>query len=214
MALPVVGVMLLAGFGWWFLGGKSPAGPFKPLTEAIQRLQAKIKGQPPPTSAAPGRQSESSAPASTVLTPPPPPLPASDLKELPVEWAQAFYQGLINTKGGQLLVIQGEVSNKGKEPRGPLRLKAVLTDARHRPLREEVVYAGTTLAEAELQTLDPEEIKAWLQKPGGRSQERVLKPGRKQPFTVVFFGVPGNLAETQSGFQIMVVEGPVAASQP
>jgi hypothetical protein len=72
------------------------------------------------------------------------------------------------------------------------------------------VYAGTTLSDTDLKTLNPEEIKGWLAKPGGRSQERVLKSGKKQPFAVVFFGVPNNLAETQSGFQLVVVEGPVA----
>ena len=45
----------------------------------------------------------------------------------------------------------------------------------------------------------------------GEEAQLVVKPGDKEPFTVVFFGVPDNLAETQSGFQIMVVEGPVAA---
>ena len=77
-------------------------------------------------------------------------------------------------------------------------------------MREEFVYAGTSLSDNELKTLPPEEIKGWLTKPGGRSQERVIKPGDKEPFSVVFFGVPNNLAETQSGFQLVVVEGPVA----
>jgi hypothetical protein len=126
-----------------------------------------------------------------------------------VDWAEAHYQGLVNDKGGgQLLLIQGEVINKGKTPRGPIRLKATLTDSQHRPLREEMIYAGTMLTDAELKTLNPEVIKDWLAKPGGRSQERLLKPGEKQPFAAVFFSAPGNLAETQAGFQLLVVEGP------
>jgi hypothetical protein len=59
-----------------------------------------------------------------------------------------------------------------------------------------------------LKSLDPSEIKGWLARPGGRSQKKVLKPGEKQPFTAVFFGVPDNLAEAQSGFQLVVVKGP------
>jgi hypothetical protein len=143
-----------------------------------------------------------------VVKPPPPPVPPKDLREVRVDWAQAHYQGLVNPKAGQLLVIQGEVVNKGKTPRGPICLKVTLTDAQHLPLKEEIVYTGTTLTDAELKSLDPSEIKSWLARPGGRSQKKVLKPGEKQPFTAVFFGVPNNLAEAQSGFQLVVVEGP------
>jgi len=162
--------------------------------------------QPAPAA---GPKAEAPAPSPTVVTPPAPPVPAADLKDLSVDWAQARYQGLVNDKGGgQLLLIQGEVVNNGKSPRGPIRLKATLTDSQHQPLKEEIVYPGTTFTDSELKTLKPEAIKRWLAKPGGRSQERVLKPGNKQPFTVIFFGMSDNLAETQSGFQIMVIDGP------
>jgi hypothetical protein len=144
-----------------------------------------------------------------VVTPPPPPAPPQDLTDLAVDWAQAHYQGLVNGQGGgQMLLIQGEIVNRGKTPRGPIRIRATITDAKHQPWREEMVYAGTSLSDGEAKTLAPDEIKGWLAKPGGRSQTQVLKPGEKQPFIVVFFGVPNNLAETQSGFQLVVVEGP------
>lgn len=129
-----------------------------------------------------------------------------------MDWARARYQGLVNHKGGQLLVIQGGVTNKGKAPRGPIRFKVTLTDARHQPLGQEIVYSGTTITDGELKTLDPGEIKGWLTKPGGQSQVQVLRPGQEQPFTVVFFGGSDKLAEAHSGFQLMVVEGPVATN--
>ena len=202
--------MVIGGLGWLAWQGTLPA-PLKPLAEVVQRLKEKrvAPKQPGPAS---GPEAGAPAPPPTVVTPPPPPVPAADLVELAVDWAQARYQGLVNDQGGgQLLLIQGEVINKGKTSRGPIRIRATLTDAQHRPMKEEVVYAGTTFTEQELKSLKPEEIKGWLAKPGGRSQERVLKPGEKQPFTAVFFEVPDNLAETQSGFQLVVVEGPVAA---
>ncbi len=209
IAVPILAVVLLGGLAWLAWTGHLP-GPFKPLSNAVQRLKGK-EAPPQPSAPAPGRESQAPAPAPTVATPPPPPAPAPDLTELAVDWAQAHYQGLVNDKGGgQLLLIQGEVINKGKTPRGPVRLKATLMNAQHHPMREEFVYAGTTLSDNELKTLSPEEIKGWLARPGGRSQERVLKPGEKEPFAVVFFGVPNNLAETQSGFQLVVAEGPVA----
>jgi predicted Zn finger-like uncharacterized protein len=207
----LLALVVLVGLGWRAWRGDLP-GPLKPLGDVVQRLKGKWgKGlQPGPAAVNPEAGAKPIAP--TKVTPPPPPVTAQDLRDLPVDWAQAHYQGLVNGKGGgQLLVIQGEVFNKGKTARGPIRLKATFTDSQHRPLREEVVYAGSTFTDNELKTMTPEEIKGFLAKPGGRSQERVLKPGDKEPFTVVFFGVPNNLAETQSGFQIMVVEGPVAA---
>jgi predicted Zn finger-like uncharacterized protein len=203
-------VVLMVGLGWRAWQGDLP-GPLKPLNDVVQRLKGKSgQAQPPaPPAAAPEAGAKPIAP--TKVTPPPPPITAQELRDLPVDWAQAHYQGLVNVKeGGQLLVITGEVLNKGQTARGPIRLKATLTDSQHRPVKEEFVYAGSTFTDNELKTMSPEEIKGWLAKPGGRFQERVLKPGAKIPFTVVFFGVPGNLAETQAGFQIVVVEGPVA----
>jgi len=167
----------------------------------------------PPEPAAPDTQAGPSAPAPLVVTPSPPPVPAADLQDLPVDWARARYEGLVNARGEQLLVIRGEVANEGKAVRGPIRVKAILTDAQHQPMKEEVVYTGTTLTDEELRTLDPKEIRDWLNQPGGRSQELELKPGEKQAFTVVFSKVPANLAEIQAGFQLVVVEGPVVGGE-
>jgi len=185
MVVIMLAIPLLAALGWW-----------------IWQLQ-----QPEP--AAPGPQAGPEAPAPLVVTPSPPPAPAADLQELPVDWAQARYEDLVNAQGEQLLVIRGEVVNEGQAVRGPVRVKATLTDAQHQPVKEEVVYTGTGLTDEEAKTLDPDKIKGWLSQPGGRSGQQALKPGEKQPFTVVFFGVPANLAETQAGFQLVVVEGPV-----
>jgi predicted Zn finger-like uncharacterized protein len=207
----LLALVVVVGLGWRAWQGDLP-GPLKPLADVVHRLKGEWGQAKQSTPAAVGQEAGAKPVAPTKVTPPPPPVTAQDLQDLPVDWAQAHYQGLVNDKGGgQLLVITGEVLNKGKEARGPIRIKATLTDSQHLPLREEVAYAGTTCTDNELKTLSPEEIKAWLAKPGGRSQERVVKPGEKIPFTVVFFGVPDNLAETQSGFQIVVVEGPVVA---
>ena len=206
---PDPGGCALGGIGVAGLDG-TPPGPLQAL---IQRCPAPEGqgGAPPTVCSGPWPGKPGPGPRAHRGDPAAPPTPAQDLTELAVDWAQAHYQGLVNDKGGgQLLLIQGEVINKGKSPRGPVRLKATLMNAQHHPLREEFVYAGTTLSDNELKTLSPEEIKGWLTRPGGRSQERVLKPGEKEPFAVVFFGVPNNLAETQSGFQLVVVEGPVA----
>jgi hypothetical protein len=115
---------------------------------------------------------------------------------------------LVHAKGGQLLVIQGEVINFTGEPRGPIRLKATLTDSLNQPVKEFLFYSGLNLSDEELLQSEPDEIKRWLATPGTRQGAKVLKPGASQPFTAVFFGVPDNLAEARFGFHIVVMDGP------
>lgn len=171
--------LLLGGLTLWYLGGKQALPP--------RSLPA---GQPGQT-----------------LTPPLPPASPEELRNLRVGLHDARYQGLVHPQGGQLLVIQGEVINQTGEPRGPVRLKATLTDSLNQPVQELLFYSGTSLSDEELLQTDPEQIKRWLATPGGRLQ-RVLKPGASQPFTAVFFGVPDNLAEARFGFHIAVMAGP------
>ncbi len=142
------------------------------------------------------------------LAPPLPPASPAELRNLAVGLKDARYQGLVNAKGGQLLVILGEVKNLTGEPRGPIRLQAMLMDALNQPVQELLFYSGTSLTDEELLQTDPEEIRRWLATPGGRTGKRVVKPGDSQVFTAVFFGVPDNLAEARHGFNIVVMEGP------
>jgi predicted Zn finger-like uncharacterized protein len=177
--------LLLGVLALWYLGGKRPGPP---------------TGQ------------TAAGPAGETLTVPLPPASPEDLRNLRVGLQDARYQGLVNAKGEQLLVIQGEVINNTGEPRGPIRLKAALTDSLNQPVQELLFYSGTSLSEEEVLKTDPEQIKRWLATPGGRLQ-RVLKPGASQPFTAVFFGVPDNLAEARFGFTVVVVDGPRVSTE-
>jgi hypothetical protein len=120
------------------------------------------------------------------------------------------YRGLVNRKGGQLLLIQGKIKNASPQPRGPIQLKASLTDPQQKTVKEREFYGGTVVFDDELQSLDPEEINRWLETPGGRAQKQVLKPGEEQSF-MVFFGAPANLSGY--GYKIQVIKGPVATSE-
>jgi len=151
-------------------------------------------------------------PAPVVVTPPPPPEPLPDLRELKVQTGP--YEILAHPQGGQTLFITGVVINTGTVPRGPVRLKVNLLDAKHRSVREVLAYSGTELRPEELRTLPPEVVQGWLNTPGGRSQTRLVKPGEKQPFTVVFFKVPDNFREVQPGYDIKPVEGAAVAEAP
>jgi predicted Zn finger-like uncharacterized protein len=142
------------------------------------------------------------------LAPPLPPAAPGEVRNLVVTLHDARYQKLVNVKGGQLLVLQGEVQNLTGEPRGPVRLKAALVDPLNQPVQELLFYSGSDMTDEELLQTDPEEIKRWLATPGGRQGARLIKAGASQPFTAVLFGVPDNLAEARFGFNIVVVDGP------
>jgi len=142
-----------------------------------------------------------------VTLPPPPPAP-EELKELQVELTEANFGRLEHPQAGRLLVLLGEVVNQGAKARGPVRLRAALVDAQNREVAHRLAYAGITLTEKELLSLTPAEIERRLETPGG---EAVLGPRERRPFTLVFFGVPPDLAEAGYGFTVAVAEAPPAS---
>jgi hypothetical protein len=136
-----------------------------------------------------------------------------ELKDLRLELGEARHDRLENARGGRLLVLTGEVLNQGPRPRGPIRLRAALVDGRHREVAHRLAYAGSSFTDEELTTLAPEELERWLNTPGGKSGLTTLPPQERLPYTVVFFGVPADLAAAGYGFTLAVVEAP-PATQP
>lgn len=180
-------IMWFGGYGWMakHLKVKSPAlAPTAKVTET-----SKVEIVPPP---------------------PAPPASAEDLKNLEITNQEERYRGLVNAKGGQVLLIQGKVKNSSPQPRGPIKIKAMLTDPQQKTVKEREFYAGTVVFDDELQNLDPGEINRWLDTPGGRAQKQVLEPGESQSFMVVFFGAPQSLSGY--GYKMQVVKGAVASS--
>ena len=183
-ALLGVAVMWFWGYGWvsqHFPGQVPPAA-----TAAKVARSPKVAIVPPPAA---------------------PPAPVQDLKDLEITNQEERYKGLVNSKGGQLLLIQGKVKNASKQFRGPIKIKAMLTDPQQKVVKERQFFAGTVIFDDELQSLDPEEINRWLDTPGGRAQKQIIEPGESQSFMVVFFGAPKNLSGY--GYKMQVVKGPV-----
>uniref|UniRef100_A0A7V4G962 Uncharacterized protein n=1 Tax=Desulfobacca acetoxidans TaxID=60893 RepID=A0A7V4G962_9BACT len=214
----------VAGAGWWYAGrDQIPAGlkPVARIMEQVKAWWAKGGVSPRPagtgTSSPPGTaETPAATKPATPVTVTPPPLPAApaELQDLKVEAGRTRYQVLTLPKGGRILVLRGEVANTGKALRGPVLLKAALVDARHRVLKEETAYSGTTVSDEELKTLDRGVIQGWLKSPGGRQGQSTMKPGEKQPFVVVFFDLPDNFQEAQPGFQVWPAAGPLVTSSP
>ncbi len=140
-------------------------------------------------------------------------VPAVEFKELQIETQRVRYQGLVNKRGGQLLVVQGKVKNSNSQPRGPVALKIVLVDARHQPVSQSQFFCGSVFTDEELLNSSPEELNRWLSTPGGRNAKPIISPGDSQEFTGIMFGVPANLGEKGYGYYLAVVQGP-RVSQP
>jgi len=200
LVLGLAGGTLVGGAAMWFGGYAWVAATFKAKPPVVA----------PPAAAPPAKVEE---PPKVVTVPPPPaPAPApADLKDLEITGQEERYRGMVNTKGGQLLVIQGKVKNASKQFRGPIKIHAVLTDPQQKIVKKRDFYAGSVIFDDELKSLDPQEINRWLDTPGGRAQKQILEPGESQSFMVVFFGAPANLSGY--GYKIQVVQGPVASSQ-
>ncbi len=162
------------------------------------------------TQVRPGMPPTAPPSAPELNVPPPPPTPA-ELREILIEVEEATFGRLEHPQAGRLLVLTGEVVNRGEKARGPVKLKAALLDARHREVARSLAYAGATFSEKELLSLAPAEIDRRLQTPPGR--EAILAPQERRPFTLVFYGVPPDLAEAGYGFTLAVVEAP-PVSQP
>lgn len=196
LILSLLGGVLVGGVVMWFWG-------FGWVAPKIH-----LPGKPP---LSPAAKAAGIAKVETVSPPLSPPAGAGDLKDLEIVGQEERYRGLVNRKGGQLLLIQGKVKNASAQPRGPIQLKAILTDPQQKTVKEREFYAGTVVFDDELQNLEPEEINRWLGTPGGRAQKQVLGPGEEQSFMVVFFGAPQNLSGY--GYKMQIVKGPVAPSQ-
>jgi len=189
--------LLACGVALWFWGG-----PW------LANFNLKLKSKAPvPVAKAP-------APGAVEVIPPPtPPVGApGDLKDLEIFNQEERYRGLVNHKSGQLLLIQGKVKNSSSQARGPIQIKAVLTDPQHKVVSQREFYAGTVIFDDELQNLDPEEINRWLDTPGGRAQKQIMEPGETQSFMVVFFDAPQNLAGY--GYKMQVIKGAQAPGKP
>lgn len=195
LVVGLVGGVVLGGAIMWF-------GGYGWVAEHLQS-----KGQAP----APQAKATETAKVVAVSPPPAPPAAPGDLKDLELSNQQERHRGLVNSKGGQLLVIQGKVKNSSSQPRGPIKIKAMLTDPQQKVVKEREFYAGTVVFDDELQSLDPKDINRWLDTPGGRAQKQILKPGESQSFMVVFFGAPKKLSGY--GYKMQVIQGPVVSSQ-
>lgn len=108
-----------------------------------------------------------------------------------------------NKAAGRLFVIKGELKNTYTGPRNFIRMKGVLYFKDGKVAKDQIVYCGNVLSEAELQSLGKEAIRKKLNNRFGNNKSNFRIPtGKSVPFMVVFSDLPEDLGE----FSVEVVD--------
>lgn len=100
-----------------------------------------------------------------------------------------------NREAGQLLVVQGTVTNNFPDSRSAISVKGVLLDATGKVLQQQTVFCGNYLNEEKLRSLRYAQIEEAMNNQFGESLSNMnVAAGKALPFTIVFRNVPKEMA--------------------
>ncbi len=118
---------------------------------------------------------------------------------------EAFF--IENVHAGQMLVVQGEVINKGSYPISFVMLEGKVYGPNKKVAISQRFYAGNILTKEELAQLPITEIQArMLHREGDNLSNVHIKPGNKVPFMVVFYNLPPIEELTDYGIEYVNAE--------
>jgi hypothetical protein len=101
-----------------------------------------------------------------------------------------------NAETGLLFVVTGQVQNKFSAKRDHIRVDGKLLDGAGEIVGRSRVFAGNTLSDEELGSLDSNAVARRLGNRRGENDINVgVEPGIRLPFMMVFSDLPENLAE-------------------
>lgn len=101
-----------------------------------------------------------------------------------------------DAKAGTLFVIQGTVTNQGRETKSGIRVWAELFDSGGTHIAGKSVFAGNVLPGEVLRSSSKEAIdKAMANRWGDRLSNLDIGPGKSIPFMIVFFDAPAGIGE-------------------
>jgi hypothetical protein len=102
---------------------------------------------------------------------------------------QAFF--IENVQVGQILVVQGEVTNNSNTNISFVLLEGKVIGTNGKPLLSQRFYAGNLMTKEELAQLTVDKIQERMMRREGSNLSNVrIKPGDKVPFMVVFYNLP------------------------
>ena len=100
-----------------------------------------------------------------------------------------------NREAGQLLVVQGMVTNNFPASRSAIAVKGLLLDGAGKVVQQQTVFCGNYLSEEKLRTLNYAAIEESMGNQFGDSLSNMnVKPGASLKFTIVFRNVPAEIA--------------------
>ena len=101
----------------------------------------------------------------------------------------------VNGQAGQMLVIQGSAVNNYTGNRSSIVIKGTLLDAQGKALRQQTVFCGNALGDAELAKMPFSAIEEAMNNEFGDSLSNInIATGASIPFTIVFRNLPGGIA--------------------
>lgn len=127
---------------------------------------------------------------------------------------QAFF--IENVQVGQILVVQGEVTNKSNTNISFVLLEGKLIGTNGKPLLSQRFYAGNIMTKEELAQLTVDKIQERMMRREGNNLSNVrIKPGDKVSFMVVFYNLPpiDELSDYSIEFVSAEAEKPAGAQQ-
>jgi predicted Zn finger-like uncharacterized protein len=99
-------------------------------------------------------------------------------------------------KGGPVFVIEGNVTNRYKNPCHSIQVKGILFDERGNPAAEKIVYCGNVLSGQNIKSMSRKKIEQSLQNTYGSTLSNFnIEPGTSVPFMLIFFDPPAKLSE-------------------
>lgn len=120
-----------------------------------------------------------------------PPAPFEQL--IALEVAGSSY--VKNREAGQLLVVQGTVTNNFPTTRSAISVKGIVLDATGKALQQQTVFCGNYLEEERLRSMKFAQIEEAMNNQFGDSLANInVSPGKVLRFTIVFRNVPKEMA--------------------
>lgn len=96
-----------------------------------------------------------------------------------------------NAQVPRIFVITGTVQNQSKKPRSFVKVRGILLDKNGKVVKEVWAFCGNQIPIEDLRTKAPSELERVMHtREGQKGSNKLIAPGGKIPFTLVFFEVP------------------------
>jgi len=115
----------------------------------------------------------------------------SPTAHLVIDQAQLQGKWEKNAQVPRIFIINGTVMNQSKKPRSFVKVRGLLLDKSGKTVKEVWAFCGNSIPLEDLRTKAPSEIQGIMRnREGEKGANKLLPPGARIPFTLVFFEVP------------------------